>query len=112
MLFRADLGQAEKLEAEAFLRDQNEYVRAQSKLYQYNMFKCQENVAATTEYIVGCHFSALSGVQRPSEMIDAGLSLLDGIDNQVVQSASGRSDSSIVFVCDSSQAPQSSLRQV
>ncbi|QRW09296.1 structural maintenance of chromosomes protein [Ceratobasidium sp. AG-Ba] len=43
--------EAEKVEAETFLRIQNDYVRAQSKMWQYNIFKCQQNVAATKEHI-------------------------------------------------------------
>ncbi|KAG8744660.1 hypothetical protein FRC10_009693 [Ceratobasidium sp. 414] len=43
--------EAEKREAEAFLKDQNELVRAQSKLWQYNMYRCRQNVEATKEHI-------------------------------------------------------------
>ncbi|KAG9089736.1 hypothetical protein FRC06_001412 [Ceratobasidium sp. 370] len=43
--------EAEKREAEAFLKDQNELVRAQSKLWQYNMYRCKQNVEATKEHI-------------------------------------------------------------
>ncbi|KAG9079604.1 hypothetical protein FS749_008379 [Ceratobasidium sp. UAMH 11750] len=43
--------EAEKREAEAFLKDQNELVRAHSKLWQYNMYRCRQNVEATKEHI-------------------------------------------------------------
>ncbi|ELU39447.1 Subunit of the condensin complex, which reorganizes chromosomes during cell division [Rhizoctonia solani AG-1 IA] len=39
--------EADKEEAEAFLRDQNDLVRAQSKLWQFNTYKCKQNIEAT-----------------------------------------------------------------
>ncbi|CAE6464638.1 unnamed protein product [Rhizoctonia solani] len=43
--------EAEKQEAEAFLRDQNDLVRAQSKLWQFNTYKCKQNIEATQSHI-------------------------------------------------------------
>ncbi|CCO32987.1 Structural maintenance of chromosomes protein 4 AltName: Full=Cell untimely torn protein 3 [Rhizoctonia solani AG-1 IB] len=43
--------EADKEEAEAFLRDQNDLVRAQSKLWQYNTYKCKQNIEATQTHI-------------------------------------------------------------
>ncbi|CAE6532357.1 unnamed protein product [Rhizoctonia solani] len=45
--------EAEKEEAEAFLRDQNDLVRAQSKLWQFNTYKCKQNIEATQNHIGG-----------------------------------------------------------
>ncbi|KAF8684667.1 SMC proteins Flexible Hinge Domain [Rhizoctonia solani] len=41
----------EAQEAEAFLRDQNDLVRAQSKLWQFNTYKCKQNIEATQAHI-------------------------------------------------------------
>ncbi|CAE7140346.1 unnamed protein product [Rhizoctonia solani] len=43
--------EAEKEEAEAFLRDQNDLVRAQSKLWQFNAYKCKQNVEVTQGHV-------------------------------------------------------------
>ncbi|CUA72888.1 Structural maintenance of chromosomes protein 4 [Rhizoctonia solani] len=43
--------EAEKQEAEAYLRDQNDLVRAQSKLWQFNAYKCKQNVDVTQDHI-------------------------------------------------------------
>ncbi|KAH7339002.1 RecF/RecN/SMC N terminal domain-containing protein [Rhizoctonia solani] len=43
--------EADKEEAEAFLRDQNDLVRAQSKLWQFNTYKCKQNVEATQNHV-------------------------------------------------------------
>ncbi|CAE6438850.1 unnamed protein product [Rhizoctonia solani] len=48
---QGELGVADKEEAEAFLRDQNDLVRAQSKLWQFNTYKCKQNIEATQAHI-------------------------------------------------------------